>query len=204
MLLTYLMNTLQKDKNRTTLHYFCGSPSNNHTDCSRMLRSFIIQLIRHDPTLAIHVSLQFVRRGFSAALSQLRKVLCDLFIAVLPAQILVDGLDECDLNSHGQILSELLNFSSTSTRLAKVLISSREGGTIGEKFRRKPSLSLREESECIDKDIAVFEKARLGQLCSESSLEISTDTLARIEQTLVAKSKGERMILYMGRMGGPY
>ncbi len=192
MLCAHLVNILRGDKTATTLYYFCGSPVNNHTDCSRALRSLVIQLIRYELALAIHVCSEYVRRGMSASLAQLRKVLSDLLSAVPPAQIIIDGLDECDSSSHAQILAELLNFSNSSTRLAKVLISSREGGVIGGKLRKKPNLSLREESESMDKDIDTFTKVTLRQTRSEWDFDVSETCLAKVEQKLLRLSNGEQ------------
>ena len=192
MLCAHLVNTLDSDRTTTTLYYFCGSPVNNHTDCSRILRSLAIQLIRREPALAAHLCTEYVHQGVSASVIQLRKVLLDLLGAVPPAQILVDGLDECDPDSHAQILSELLTFSNPSTRLAKVLISSREGGVIDKKLRQKPTLSLREESESVENDIETFVKATLRQTRSEWGFDVSKSLLAKIEQGLLRLSNGEQ------------
>ena len=192
MLCAHLVNTLRSDRTATTLYYFCGSPANNHTDCSRILRSLAIQLIRREPALAIHLCTEYIHQGVPASVAQLRKVLSDLLSAVPPAQILVDGLDECVPDSHTQILSELLTFSNPSTRLAKVLISSREGGVIGRKLRQKPTLSLREESELVENDIETFVKATLQQTHLEWGFDVSETLLARIEQELLRLSNGEQ------------
>ena len=192
MLCAHLVSVLRCDKTTTTLYYFCGSSVNNHTDCSRILRSLIIQLIRYDSALAIHVCSEYVRRGMSASLAQLRKVLSDLLSAVPPAQIIIDGLDECDISSHAQILAELLTFSNPSTRLAKVLIFSREGGGIGGKLRKRPTLSLREESESMNNDIETFTKVTLRQTRSEWDFDVSETCLAKVEQELLRLSNGEQ------------
>ncbi len=192
MLCAHLVSKLRNDETTTTLYYFCGSPVNNHTDCSRILRSLVIQLIRYEPALAIHVCTEYVRHCMSASLAHLREVLSDLLRAVPPAQIIVDGLDECDSNSHTQILAELLNFSNPSTELAKVLISSRAGGIIGGKLRKKPTLSLREESESMDNDIKTFIEAKLRQTRSEWDFDVSETCVAEIEQELLRLSNGKQ------------
>ena len=192
MLCAHVVSTLRQERTTTTLYYFCGSPANNHTDCSRILRSLAIQLTRREPTLAAHLCKEYVHQGLSASVAQLRKVLSDLLSAVPPAQILVDGLDECNPDSHAQILSELLTLSNPSTRLAKVLISSREGGDIGRKLRQKPTLSLREESESVKNDIETFVKAMLRETRPEWGFDVSETSLARIEQELLRLSNGEQ------------
>ena len=191
-LCAHLVSKLRRDKTTTTLYYFCGSPVNNHTDCSRILQSLVIQLIRYEPALAIHVCTEYVRRGMSASLAHLREVLSDLLRAVPPARIIIDGLDECDPNIHAQILAELLRFSNPSAELAKVLISSRDGGVIGRKLRKKPTLSLREESESMDNDIDTFIKVRLRQTRSEWDFDVSETCLAEIEQELLRLSNGKQ------------
>ena len=192
MLCAHLVSKLRSDKNKTTLYYFCGSPANSHTDCSRIFRSLITQLIRYEPALSIHVCTEYVRRGISASLAHLREVLSDLLRAVPPAQIIIDGLDECDVNSHAQIIAELLTLSNPSTELAKVLISSREGGIIGGKLRKKPNLSLREESEFIENDINTFIKAKLRQSRTEWDFNVSEKCLAEVEQELLRLSNGKQ------------
>ena len=192
MLCAHLVSKLRNDKTTTTLYYFCGSPVNNHTDCNRILRSLVIQLIRYEPALAIHVCTNYVRRCIPASLAHLREVLSELLRAVPPAQIIIDGLDECDPNSHTQILAELLTFSNPSTELAKILIFSRAGGVIGGKLRKKPTLSLREESESMDNDINTFIKAKLRQTRSEWDFDVSETCVARIEQELLRLSNGKQ------------
>lgn len=192
MLCAHLVNALRSDKTTTTFYYFCGSPANSHTNCSRILRSLIIQLIRYEPALATHVCTEYVRQGVSASVAQLRKVLTDLLSAVPPPQILVDGLDECDPSSHAQILSELLTFSNPSTKLAKVLISSREGDSIGRKLRQKPTLSLREESQSVENDINTFIKVMLQRTRTEWCFDVSEASLAKIEKELLRLSNGEQ------------
>ena len=198
MLCAHLVSKLRSDKTTTTLYYFCGCPVNNHTGCSRILRSLVIQLIRYEPALAIYVCTEYVRRGMSASLAHLRKVLSGLLRAVPPAQIIIDGLDECDPNSHAQIIAELLTFSNPSTGLAKVLISSREGGVIGDKLRKKPNLSLREERESIDNDINTFIGAELEQTRSEWDFNVSETCLARVEQELLRLSNGKQQSVING------
>ena len=192
MLCAHLVNTLRSDRTTTTLYYFCGSPINNHTDCSRILRSLAIQLIRREPALATHLCTEYVHKGVSASVAQLRKVLSDLLGALPPAQILVDGLDECDPDSHAQILAELLTFSNPSTRLAKVLISSREGGVISRKLRQKPTLSLREEPESVENDIENFIKTTLQQTRPEWGFDVSETSLVSMEKELLRLSNGEQ------------
>jgi NACHT domain len=191
-LCAHLVNALRNDKATTTLYYFCGSPVNSHTDCSRILRSLAIQLIRYEPALATHVCTEYVRQGLSASIAQLRKMLQGLLSAVPLPQVLVDGLDECDPSSQAQILSELFTFSNPSTRLSKVLISSRDGGIIGRKLRQKPTLSLREESQSVENDIHTFVKITLQQTCSEWCFDVSESSLAKIESELLRLSNGER------------
>ena len=195
-LCAHLVSNLRRDKTRTTLYYFCGSPVNNHTDCSRILQSLVIQLIRYEPTLAIHVCTEYVRRGMSASLAHLREVLSDLLPAVPPAQIIIDGLDECEPSIHAQILAEILRFSNSSTKLAKVLISSRDGGIIGGKLRKRPTLSLREESEFMDNDINTFIKVRLRQTRSEWDFDVSETCLAEVEQELLRLSNGKQSLVF--------
>lgn len=196
-LCAHLVNALRSDKTTTTttLYYFCGSPANSHTDCSRILRSLATQLIRYEPALATHVCMKFVRQGVSASVAQLRKILPDLLSAVPILQILLDGLDECDPSSQAQILSEFLTFSNSSIRLSKVLISSREGGVIGKKLRQKSTLSLREESQAVENDINIFVKITLQQTRSEWSFDVSESCLAKIEEELLRLSNGEQWLV---------
>lgn len=134
---------------------------------------------------------EYVAQGVAASIGQLRKVLSDLLSAVPPAQILIDGLDECDPNCQGQILFELLGFSNSSTKLAKVLISSREVRFISKKLRQKPTLSLRKESQSVENDIQSFIEVMLSRTHSEWSFNVSESSLTKIKQDLLRLSKGK-------------
>jgi hypothetical protein len=178
------VKTLRLEKRNTTLYYFCGSSSNSQTDCSRVLRSLAIQLVRCEPTLATHVSTNYVQQGISASVPQLRKLLSELLGVVPRPQILVDGMDECDSSSQEQILSELLNYSNTSIKLSKLLILSRDGGISGRRLRQKPTLSLREESKWLQNDISAFIKGGLAQARSEWDFPVSESSVTKVEQEL--------------------
>ena len=188
------MKTLRLEKRNTTLYYFCGSSSNSQTDCSRVLRSLAIQLVRYEPTLATHVSTNYIQQGISASVPQLRKLLSELLGVVPRPQILIDGLDECDSSSQEQILVELLNYSNTSTRLSKLLILSRDGGITRRRLRQKPTLSLREESKWLQNDISAFIKGGLEQARSEWDFPVSESSVTKVEQELLRLSNGTYLI----------
>jgi hypothetical protein len=136
------------------------------------------------------VSTDYVQQGISASVPQLRKLLSDLLGVVPRPQILVDGLDECDSSSQEQILAELLNYSSASTGISKLLILSRDGGINRKRLRQKPTLSLREESKWLQNDISVFIKGGLELARSEWNFPVSELSVTKVEQELLRLSNG--------------
>jgi hypothetical protein len=198
MLCAHLVEQLREDKSATMLYYFCGSPVNTQTDCSRVLRSLAIQLVRYEPALAAHVCANYIHQGVPASVAQLRKLLPDMLSAVARPRILVDGLDECNADSLPQILTELLALSNTSTRLARVLISSREGGILSRKLRQKPFLALREESTSLYRDIEMFITGKLSQTRSVWDFEVKESTVIKMERELLRLSNGPYVYIIRG------
>lgn len=123
-------------------------------------------------------------------MTQLRRVLSDLLGTVPSAQIIIDGLDECDPASQSQALAEFLTMSRPKSGLAKVLVLSREGGTIDRTLRKEPALSLREESDSVNNDIDTFVKVKLWRTRSEWDFNVSDNSLAKVEQALLSRAKG--------------
>jgi NACHT domain len=190
ILCAHVVKALRNNSDARTLYYFCGNRASGQDDRSQMFRSLAVQLVRQDPALACHMAENYVRQGLPASMDHLRKLLPDLLTAAPFPRIVVDGLDECEPRDHTFLLSQLLSFCNTSTRLANVLVSSRDGGEIGKKLRQKVTLSLRDETQALEHDIKAFVRGTLRSARDEWSFDVSEIAIQRIEQELVRRSNG--------------
>ena len=185
------MNKLKADAKSVVLSYFCDHHLSSGNDLGHVLRSLAIQLVRYDTNLSTLVWDQYVRRGLTSSVENMRKLLPDLLSAVPCPNLVLDGLDECQETEQRFILKELLSLCENSHAL-NLLVSSRDGGFIASKLRRKPTVSLRDEHTAVEGDIACFVKARLQPAVEELGILIPVETAQRVEEELIRCSNGEQ------------
>jgi DNA-binding transcriptional regulator/RsmH inhibitor MraZ len=110
--------------------------------------------------------------------------------------LLLDGLDECDADKQGRVVS-LLNqvaskSSSSESTICKVLVSSRPTGVLANRLGRKHTLSLTDEKPALEEAIRQYASQRLHSLHQKfSQLDIGTDELREIEHGVARKADGK-------------
>jgi len=113
-----------------------------------------------------------------------------MLAAVQSARIVIDGLDERDEKDHTPVLSILEPLSKTSSGSCKVLVSSRDVGTIFKFLHQKPTINLKDEYEDVNGSIRQFVERDL--LVVRERFEGSADLfIDDIQAKLVQKANGE-------------
>jgi hypothetical protein len=111
-------------------------------------------------------------------------------LEVIPCtRLVVDGLDECSHENQKKILKETQALRINSKLHLKILFSSREEVCIAAKLRGKPSISLSESRENVDRDIQSYVHHAFGKLQNK----FQAMHLSEVESIVVERSKG---ILY--------
>jgi hypothetical protein len=171
----------------TICYFFCNSQDTGNI-CYQILAMTVLQIIRQhnmaSADICALISNDFISRGISCGMSQLR-ILVPRLLEVIPyVRIIVDGIDECSKENQKIILKELRALCTNSDTNCKILFSSRKEVLIREKLSGQPQISLDGRPE-VDRDIRSFVKYKITKLrTSDEKL------LDKIESILVKKANG--------------
>ena len=106
--------------------------------------------------------------------------------------IVLDGLDECNMDTRHHLLDALEKFLSQSEGLVKILVSSREEGDLVCELRDYPSLRI--SSERNTKDIKAFVTTETERLVAQKKLlrhsSKKTELQALIVDSLKKRANG--------------
>ena len=191
VLCSHIIGFIQKEQKATVAYYFYNSHTDGRDLCSQILRSLVLQLLRHHLELAPHVCGNYASRGYNPSMPQLRSLLPELLDAIPAIRIIIDGLDECDEKLQRAIMQELLFLCKSSDGHCKILFSSREGIEISRALRKKQYISLKDEKKDVDTDIQLFTHQSLIELRQRFSSKEMDD----IEKTIVTKANGQLLPL---------
>ncbi|KAL6835837.1 hypothetical protein J3E69DRAFT_3562 [Trichoderma sp. SZMC 28015] len=202
---TQLVNFMQAS-NMFVIHHFCTYLYISSTTYEQILKSLLMQLLRKDGDLVAHVYEEFVLGKKSPTVPALERLLQLLFKSISnePSKaeyvwIILDGLDECELEKQARVVS-LMNQvasdrSSPGSTTCKVLISSRTSSILSNCLRKKQTISLSDEKNCLEEAIRQYASQRLQSLEQKfHQLHISPGGVDNIERGIAKKADG--MFLY--------
>jgi hypothetical protein len=180
---SYIIQVLSEKPDLNTCYYFCHSHDRGSIS-HQILRSVALQLLRRHIDLASLISNEFVYRGQSCGMSQLRTLIPKLLEIVPCTRIIIDGVDECSPENQRMVLKDVQSLCFGPGTRCKLLISSRRDVGIYEKLSSKPHVLLDEQEE-VGIDIQSYVNCRIQQLrTSDEKL------LTRISSLLVEKADG--------------
>src|SRR4051794_20987585 len=148
---SYLVRVLPENPDLGICYYFCNSHDTSSIS-QQVLKTIAVQLLRRNLDLASLISHEFVYRGLSCGIAQLRTLIPQLLDIMPSTRIIVDGLDECPQESQQTVLKDLQTSCIGPERRCKILISSRKEVLIAEKLSQKPQIVLDGREE-VDTDI---------------------------------------------------
>ncbi|QYS92918.1 NACHT domain-containing protein [Trichoderma simmonsii] len=202
---TQLVNFMQAS-NMFVIHHFCTYLYTSSTTYEQILKSLLMQLLRKDGDLVAHVYEEFVLGKKSPTVPALERLLQLLFKSISnePSKaeyvwIILDGLDECELEKQARVVS-LMNQvasdrSSPGNTTCKVLISSRTSSILSNCLRKKQTVSLSDEKDCLEEAIRQYASQRLQSLEQKfHQLHISPGEVDHIVRGIAKKADG--MFLY--------
>ncbi|KAF3065606.1 hypothetical protein CFAM422_009661 [Trichoderma lentiforme] len=202
---TQLVNFMQAS-DMFVIHHFCTYLYTSSTTYEQILKSLLMQLLRKDGDLVAHVYEEFVLGKKSPTVPALERLLQLLFKSISnePSKaeyvwVILDGLDECELEKQARVVS-LMNQvasdrSSPGNTTCKVLISSRTSSILTNCLRKKQTISLSYEKDCLEEAIRQYASQRLQSLEQKfHQLHISPGEVDNIERGIAKKADG--MFLY--------
>ncbi|CZR69490.1 related to vegetatible incompatibility protein HET-E-1 [Phialocephala subalpina] len=180
---SFIVQTLTTTLDLTTCYYFCSSQDTENI-CHQILAIIVLQIIRQHPEVCTLIANEYVYRGSTCGMVQLRSLVPQLLEVVGYTRIIVDGIDECSKDDQKTILKELQSICVSPTTHCKILFSSRREVHIREKLSSQPQVSLDGRQE-VDFDIRSFIKYKVTKLRTSDK-----DLLDRVESILVEKADG--------------
>lgn len=183
---SYIVQTLTNTPGLTACYYFCNSKDAGNV-CHQILTIIVLQILRQRPDICTLIANEFVYRGVSCGMAQLRILVPQLLEVIAYARIVVDGIDECSKENQKAILKELQAVCTGPITRCKVLFSSRREIHILEKLSKQPQILLDGRKE-VDWDIRSFVKYKITRLRTSDQ-----DLLGRIESILVEKANGDQV-----------
>lgn len=190
-----ILELLDKFESLNVCYYFCDNQDDGWDNPSeRILGVIAIQLLRAHPELASLITNEFVSRGLSSSLAQLRVLVPKLLELHPYTRIVVDGIDECSKSAQKALLKELQS-SCIGPRLhCKILISSRKEPNIKTELDKKPVIPL-DENDKVESDIQRFVAYKIRLLQSTFIREFEPDLFVNIARLLAEKADGKPFIL---------
>lgn len=186
---SFITQELSRTTDLDVCYYFCNSQEQGAVS-TRILRNIALQLLRNHLDIASLISNEFVYRGVNCGLTQL-KVLIPQILQIIPrTRILIDGVDECSMDTQKAVLRDLQALCLGGTIPCKILFSSRKEVHISDRLSGRQQISLDNRDE-VDTDIRLYVKHKIRKIPTSD-----TDLLDKIESILVENSNGMSSFLF--------
>jgi hypothetical protein len=186
-----IIDLLEKIGSINVCYYFCSNQDNGWDNPSeRILGIIAIQLLRAHPDLASLIANEFVCRGLSSGLAQLRTLVPKLLELQPSTRIVIDGIDECSKSGQKTLLQELRSTCLGPRLHCKILISSRKEPYLKTELAQKPMISL-DRSEKVKSDIQLFVAHKIQVLQSSFVGGIDPVLFDDIARSLAVKADGK-------------
>jgi hypothetical protein len=186
-----IINLFGKVETLNVCYYFCNNQDDAWDNPSeRILGTIAIQLLRAHQELASLITNEFVSRGLSSGLAQLRVLVPKLLELHPYTRIVIDGIDECSKSGQKTLLKELQSTCLGPRLHCKILISSRKEPNIKTELDKKPMISL-DVNNKVESDIRRYVAHKIQNLQSAFIAELEPDFFENIARLLTEKADGE-------------
>lgn len=199
---TQLVNFMKAEKH-FIIHHFCTYSYASSMMYDQILKSLLLQLLRKDGELVAHVYEECVLGKKSPTVSALEQLLQTLFKSMSnePCQteyiwVILDGLDECEADKQACVVSLMNQITSkpsaSGCTICKVLISSRPSPVLSNRLRKKQTISLTDEKDCVEQAIRQYASQRLQSLHQRlGQLHVGPSEIEEIERGIAKKADGD-------------
>lgn len=184
---TYVIEQMQEQGGFTTAYHICNSYTVGKDLRGEILRSFAAQLLQSNQDLAVHVFEHYANKGLEPAIPKLKRLLPELLMTIKDVRFIIDGLDEYPELEQSKILAELIQLTKEPNSQCRVLFSNREGKQIDRVLNVKPTISLQDQHDDVNKDIDVFVQFSLENLRSS----FGDVLIGQVQRHIVERAKGE-------------
>jgi hypothetical protein len=184
---SYIIQSLERTAGQAVSYFFCNSQDLGNV-FHQILKTITLQLLRHSPELSSLIANEFIYRGLSSGIAQLKTLIPQLLQIIPKTRIIIDGIDECSHETQKVILKDLYTVCIHPEISCKILLSSRREVFIQKQLLDKPQILLDGRQE-VDLDIRSYVMYKIMEIPTENM-----DLLDRIESILVEKANGRAML----------
>lgn len=202
MLAIYITEILQPAidaEGDVLLYYFCSNRDKNRNTALTIMRGIIHQWIDRQPHLAQYVKSSFegteTTKYTVSSFISLWRVFLTLLQQSSSSQVVcvLDGLDECEKDSLGQLLDAVGNCLSTDQekarpRLKLICLSRPQPAVLERTLGKYEYIKLDASGTEVSRDIERYILAKVAELASEQNL--SEEKVAQVRQALSAGADG--------------
>ncbi|KAI1131060.1 hypothetical protein F5Y10DRAFT_262625 [Nemania abortiva] len=197
---------LTKPSNSFIVRHFCSQRYASSTLYDQILRSILLQLLRHSDELVAHVHKDYVLGKRPPAARELERLLLTLLkvISDNPRQgkyirIVIDGLNECEPRQQASVMNLIDQIITKDpvegATVCKVLVSSRASPTLTKRLEKSRVISLTEERNSVKLAIRQYVSQRLQPMHDKlQQLDLGPQEIEEIVRVITNKSNG--MFLY--------
>ncbi|KAI6084967.1 hypothetical protein F4821DRAFT_241966 [Hypoxylon rubiginosum] len=202
MLAIYITEVLQPlvdASDNVLLYYFCSNRDKNRNTALTILRGILHQWIDLQPHLAKEVKNSFegaeTTKYTISSFVALWRVFLTLLQLTTSSQVVVvlDGLDECEMESLRQLLDAVGSYLSKAgegakPRLKLIILSRPQPAVLESKLGRYQQIQLDASDTETTHDVDRYIFAKVAELASEQDL--SEEMIAQVQQSLLAGADG--------------
>jgi hypothetical protein len=190
---SYIIQSFERTAGQAVSYFFCKSQDFGNV-FHQILKTIALQLLRHSPELSSLIANEFIYRGLSCGVAQLKTLIPQLLQIIPTTRIIIDGIDECSHETQKVILKNLYAVCIRPDISCKMLLSSRREVLIQKQLLDKPQILLDGRQE-VDLDIRSYVMYKMMEVPTEDM-----DLLDRIESIMVEKANGKAMLSPYGNL----
>ncbi|KAM5375793.1 hypothetical protein ACJZ2D_005849 [Fusarium nematophilum] len=188
-----LISFLRTDPSRRVCYFFCDFNTPTLAASGHIFKVIAAQLLRMSPDFAPYLYEECIARAQRASSGVLQKLLPPLMAQIDDVRLVVDGINEISASEHRKLISDLLRLTKT-VRACKLLLISQDIPTISVQLAKQARLSMADEKENVQKDLAAIVKGSLEDLNSHHSGALGETVLEDLQSRILQKAEGRETL----------
>lgn len=189
MLAAQIISYLRTETHRHVCFFFCDFQSPSWGIVAHVLRYFCAQLVQKLPDAAPYIYDECLANAQKPTAENMKRILPQLFSQAKNLSLVIDGVDEVSHSEHKNLIKELLNIAKSQMD-TKLLIVSQDLPSISSQLRRLPRLSMSEEKQSIQSDMALIVTSAMENLQKLHEGAIPQKSLDDVKNGIIDRAEG--------------
>ncbi|KAI1421261.1 hypothetical protein F5Y12DRAFT_790113 [Xylaria sp. FL1777] len=189
VLASQLIRFLRTDNSSIVCFFFCDFHTPTLGVTASILSAFCAQIIRHIPDFAPYLYNEYISRGLRPSAGNITRALVELFGQADNVRLIVDGIDEISISEHKSLIKTLQSLTASGDK-CKLLIISQDLPSISCQLLRRPHLSMAEEQELVQKDLAAIVEGSLSSINEKHDKALEEPIIMELKSKILQKAEG--------------